>query len=499
MGNLAFDGVSSLSAINSWISLIDTNITNAKRIGYKSTRLTVKDNVSNVIGKTNINTQIVIPSASLVLDTTTIADYEQGSLTPTGNVSDIALNGRGFFVVEEVETGFRYLTRDGQFNFDGDGYLVNADGLRVLSAGQDYIRVPVTERFSLDFSGVTMDQAKYGDRQLMVVNLVDTSKLFYSKYGFTTFEAGDFIPIEINNDFYKTMDGLNPYLANKTGVNYENFYYHDKINQKVHIDQRTNEGRASISAHTFKDFTTLLRFSINDANVLSDLSAGTHKKFTGAPPATTDFKSFGVFFGQKERDDDLSVPNTPTATNSSGFWAGVINDGGTHRLRVYAYNGTTTPTVVATGPAIANLVQGTDYELSLIVDEGNVFVNLFNRTTNTSLSTITLTGQSYSAGYAKIGALDLTGLGPPPTGGIITLDKLEVQEINKETFFNIKIIGGTADSFGTKISQSFVEESTALMSDNLVMLSNVQKIFSAVSKIINVNNSLTDDMNALIR
>lgn len=489
-GNLALDGVSSLSAINSWISLIDTNLTNAKRIGYKETRLTLKDNVFNTIGKTNINTSIVIPSASLVLDNTTILDYEQGALTPTGNVSDIALNGRGFFVLEEVETGFRYLTRDGQFNFDTDGYLVNAEGLRVLSAGQDYIRVPITERFSLDYSGVTMDQAKYGDRQLMVVNLVDTSKLFYSKYGFTTFEAGDYIPIEINNDFYKTMDGLNPYLAG----NYENFFYHDKLNGKLQIDQRSSEARASISAHTFKDFTTLLRFSINDANVLAELTAGTHKKFTGPAPAPTDFKSFGVFFGQKERDDDLSVVG-----NSSGFWAGVINDSGTHRLRVYAYNGTATPTIVATGPAIPNLVQGVDYELSLIVDEGNIFVNLFNRTTNTSLSTITLTNQNYSAGYAKIGALDLTGLGPPPAGGIITLDKIEVQELNKETSFNIKIIGGTADSFGTKIAQSFVEESTALMSDNLVMLSNVQKIFSAVSKIINVNNSLTDDMNALIR
>lgn len=491
MGNLAFDGVSSLSAINSWIGLIDTNISNAKRIGYKETRLTIRDNVSNVVGRTNINTQIVIPSASLVLDTTTIKDYEQGQLTPTGNISDIGINGKGFFVVEEVETGFRYLTRDGQFNFDNDGYLVNNDGLRVLSAGQDYIRVPISERFSLDFSGVTIDQAKYGDRQLMVINLVDSGKLFYSKYGFTTFEAGDYIPVEISNHFQRTMDGINPYLANKTGINYENAYYHDKLREEVQIDQRSNEGRASISAHTFKDFTTLMRFSINDSNILSDMATGQHKKFSTPPaiPANTDFSSFGIFFGQKKREDDLG-------NNTFGYWAGVENDGGTHRLRVYRSTGTT-PQLVSNINLPSNLIQGNDYEISLIVDEGNIFVNLYNRTTNSSIATLTLNDQNYISGYAKIGAVDSTGV--VSQGGIITLDKIEVQELNKETSFNIKMIGGSADNLDSKIMQSFLEESTAALSDNLVMLSNVQKVFSAVSKIINVSNSLTDDMNALIR
>jgi len=486
MGNLAFDGVSSLYAINSWISLIDTNLTNAKRIGYKETRITMKDNVSNIIGKTNINTQIVIPSASLVLDTTTIKSYEQGQLTPTGNISDVAINGRGFFVVEEVETGFRYLTRDGQFNFDNEGYLVNSEGLRVLSAGQDYIRVPITERFSLDFGGVTMDQAKYGDRQLMVVDLVDTSKLFYSKYGFTTFEAGDYIPVKIDNDFYKTMDGLNPYLANKGNINYEDSYYHDKLNGKLQIDQRNNEGRANISAHTFKDFTAFVRFSINDANILSDISSGQHKKFSGPVPSNTDFKSFGIFFGQKERNDDL-------VSKTFGYWAGIEKDSSGYYLRVYKANGTTSPQSVSSVNLSGSLSQGNDYELSLIVDEGNIFVNVY--TGNTSLATITLTNQNYISGYAKIGAVETS----TSQGGIITLDKIEVQELNKETFFNIKIIGGNADSFDSKIMQSHVEESTALLSDNLVMLSNVQKVFSAVSKIISVNSSLTDDMNALIR
>lgn len=57
-------------------------------------------------------------------------DLTQGILEPTGNVFDLAIDGEGFFVVNE--NGENYLTRDGRFHLDSDGYLVNGNGARVM-------------------------------------------------------------------------------------------------------------------------------------------------------------------------------------------------------------------------------------------------------------------------------------------------------------------------------------------------------------------------------
>lgn len=57
-------------------------------------------------------------------------DLRQGGLQPTGRPLDLALVGRGFFALE-TPAGVRY-TRDGSLRVDREGYLVNADGHRVL-------------------------------------------------------------------------------------------------------------------------------------------------------------------------------------------------------------------------------------------------------------------------------------------------------------------------------------------------------------------------------
>jgi flagellar basal-body rod protein FlgF/flagellar basal-body rod protein FlgG len=58
-------------------------------------------------------------------------DLSQGNIEPTGNDTDIALQGPGFVAVL-TQNGVRY-TRDGSFRLDKDRYLVTAQGDRVLS------------------------------------------------------------------------------------------------------------------------------------------------------------------------------------------------------------------------------------------------------------------------------------------------------------------------------------------------------------------------------
>jgi len=70
-------------------------------------------------------------------------NFESGHPRLTGNQFDFALSNKGFFQVEEVTTGDRFYTRDGQFvrndegmltTTDGDFYVLDSEGSRINAA-----------------------------------------------------------------------------------------------------------------------------------------------------------------------------------------------------------------------------------------------------------------------------------------------------------------------------------------------------------------------------
>jgi len=70
---------------------------------------------------------------SYVNDRATFHDFSQGAAEPTKNPLDVAIDGGGFFVVQ-TPAGERY-TRDGSFQINNQGQLVNASGYPVLGGG----------------------------------------------------------------------------------------------------------------------------------------------------------------------------------------------------------------------------------------------------------------------------------------------------------------------------------------------------------------------------
>jgi flagellar hook protein FlgE len=60
----------------------------------------------------------------------TAASWTQGSVSSTGNSSDLAITGKGLFIVSDA-SGAKYYTRDGEFQYDENRDLVTADGLNV--------------------------------------------------------------------------------------------------------------------------------------------------------------------------------------------------------------------------------------------------------------------------------------------------------------------------------------------------------------------------------
>ncbi|WP_448214105.1 flagellar hook-basal body complex protein [Colwellia sp. MEBiC06753] len=102
-------------AINSdlkQLEVISVNVANVNTSGYLSTQ---------VIAKNNSNQE----KASLVLN------LNQGGINQTNNELDIAVKGRGFFVIEKGQS--TYITRNGKFSWRNDGALQHISGGLVLS------------------------------------------------------------------------------------------------------------------------------------------------------------------------------------------------------------------------------------------------------------------------------------------------------------------------------------------------------------------------------
>lgn len=130
--NTLFTGASGLGTYSSVISVISNNIANVNTPGFKESRANFSDILSQSSGS-NGNSQI---GRGVRLNSVDIL-FNQGSFQSTSVGSDLAIDGAGFFVLREPETGQLLYTRTGNFALDRDGNLVNSQGLIVQGFSLD--------------------------------------------------------------------------------------------------------------------------------------------------------------------------------------------------------------------------------------------------------------------------------------------------------------------------------------------------------------------------
>ncbi len=120
-----FAGISGLSANSTAMTVIGDNIANVNTTAFKSNKSSFANILSQSLGgssSSGIGRGVEFWGVS--------PSWSQGSVENTSNATDMAINGKGFFMVED-DSGAAYYTRAGEFSFDRDGDLVNPDGLFV--------------------------------------------------------------------------------------------------------------------------------------------------------------------------------------------------------------------------------------------------------------------------------------------------------------------------------------------------------------------------------
>jgi flagellar hook protein FlgE len=113
--------LSGLTADSDALNAVGNNLANLNTVGYKDTEVNFYDLLQQSIagGATQIGGGVSAPQTEAV--------FSQGSIQSTGGNYDAAINGNGFFVVQDPN-GTTLYTRAGDFQLNGSGELVTNTG-----------------------------------------------------------------------------------------------------------------------------------------------------------------------------------------------------------------------------------------------------------------------------------------------------------------------------------------------------------------------------------
>jgi flagellar hook protein FlgE len=136
-----YTGLSGLDVNQTQMNVVGNNIANVNTVAFKSSRALFSPQfyVTNSPGsppdstyggsnpsQTGLGAQVATIQKS----------FTQGTIQPTGNATDMAINGQGFFVTQDANAGQTF-TRDGAFTLNANHQLVTSGGAFVQGFGVD--------------------------------------------------------------------------------------------------------------------------------------------------------------------------------------------------------------------------------------------------------------------------------------------------------------------------------------------------------------------------
>lgn len=143
-------GLSGLNISSRALDAIGNNVANANTVGYKSAQAQFADVYAASLGGGGTGQIGIGASVGRVAQ-----QFSQGNVTATNNPLDLAVNGNGMFRLSN--NGVVSYTRNGQYQVDKDGYIVNGSGLRLTG-------------YAADATG-TIVPGNFADLQLVTTNI----------------------------------------------------------------------------------------------------------------------------------------------------------------------------------------------------------------------------------------------------------------------------------------------------------------------------------------
>lgn len=131
-----YTSIGGINAAQSQINLIANNVANINTVGFKESNMTFADVYYNTLSSGSAPTssnggknpaQIGLGVQVSAINT----KFTNGTVSTTGNNTDMNIQGNGFFCVQNSSGSIMY-TRAGNFSVDANGNLVNPNGYKVM-------------------------------------------------------------------------------------------------------------------------------------------------------------------------------------------------------------------------------------------------------------------------------------------------------------------------------------------------------------------------------
>ena len=124
-------GVSGLYAASRNLDVIGNNVANASTVGAKYSRAEFADIYARTASGSGGNVGLGVSVANVS------QQFSQGSISATTSPLDVAINGSGFFQLQDQNGALLY-SRNGQFQVNREGYVVNPQGQKLVAIPVSY-------------------------------------------------------------------------------------------------------------------------------------------------------------------------------------------------------------------------------------------------------------------------------------------------------------------------------------------------------------------------
>lgn len=133
-----YSGVSGLKNHQIRMDVVGNNIANVNTNGFKAARVNFQDALSQKISQNPVTGQNQVGTGVKVGNVMNI--HTQGPLQNTGRDLDLAIQGDGFFQVQD-SSNKKFYTREGTFFIDKNGYIVNSQNYKLCDTSGTAIQL----------------------------------------------------------------------------------------------------------------------------------------------------------------------------------------------------------------------------------------------------------------------------------------------------------------------------------------------------------------------
>ena len=226
MNSALYIGASGMKGLSQGLQVTTNNIANVSTLGYKQQNILFSDLIYASQGnlgsgwESQEDSRVALGQTGMGVQVDTVRTlFNQGNFESSTTVSDLAINGKGFFQVSDDASGALYYTRAGDFRADAAGVLRTPSGLALNG-----YRFNADGTRSDSLSSVTIDkfsvmQARATSNVTLSLNLDPASDActnaenpYFSLLG--SYDASKTVPL--SSDAYSSTQAMTIYDATGT-------------------------------------------------------------------------------------------------------------------------------------------------------------------------------------------------------------------------------------------------------------------------------------------